>query len=400
MCDSRSPTEATVTEATVTEATVTEATVTEATVTEAGNRIRTEIDEPRREGESVSDAMQKRLQDYFRSSFPDKAQLRVTAPLKIKSGWESDLVSFETEHGPAEARQRDAFVARLYQNEQLRGRADNESRYLQRLHDSGYPVPRVFVLNGISDAFQKPCVVMERVSGQAMGEAFSKADEPKQRRLVSLFSEMLARLHQLSTSNGADPAFETGTVEPSSFVDRALHRASDALAPAQTQCFLPVVDWLRSHPEVAFCQRPTFVHGDFHPNNVLLRENGDAIVIDWAEVEVSDPRFDLAWTLLTVATHSGNDWRDAILNDYQNRCDCETGQLEWFETYACLRRLRVAALTLPDHMADSAGTSEIASVDPASLRREIAAVDQIYSSMVVRTGIRVMSFEERLARLR
>ena len=33
------------------------------------------------------------------------------------------------------------------------------------------------------------------------------------------------------------------------------------------------------------CRHPALVHGDFHPNNILLREDGSAVVIDWAGLQ-------------------------------------------------------------------------------------------------------------------
>ncbi len=51
------------------------------------------------------------------------------------------------------------------------------------------------------------------------------------------------------------------------------------------------------------CYHP--VHWDYHPGNVLLRDDSSAVVIDWTQIDVSDPRFDLAWTLLLVSSYEG-----------------------------------------------------------------------------------------------
>jgi aminoglycoside phosphotransferase (APT) family kinase protein len=87
-------------------------------------------------------------------------------------------------------------------------------------------------------------------------------------------------------------------------VEQALRRAHAALVQFALRGFLPIVAWLEERREAVPCLQPSLVHGDFHPNNILLREDGSAVVIDWAGLQASDARFDLAWTLLLVSTRS------------------------------------------------------------------------------------------------
>ena len=176
-------------------------------------------------------------------------------------------------------------------------------------------------------------------------------------------------------------------------MERFLRRAHHALTQYSLWGFLPIVAWLEERREAVSCLHPSLVHGDFHPNNILLRDDGSAVVIDWAGLQVSDPRFDLAWTLLLVSTHGHVAWRDYILQEYARLSGAGVEQIEWFETFACVRRLRVVTISL------SEGPEKLG-LRPdavARMRQQMGAIQQVYVLLRQRTGIRVAEVERLFA---
>jgi len=66
---------------------------------------------------------------------------------------------------------------------------------------------------------------------------------------------------------------------------------------------------------------------------------GSAVVIDWTQAEISDARFDLAWTLVVVGTQQSTKWRDFILKEYERLRGTCVERLAYFEVAACIKRL-------------------------------------------------------------
>ena len=101
------------------------------------------------------------------------------------------------------------------------------------------------------------------------------------------------------------------------FVDGWLAEARSILGQFDVPDAAAMLDWLEVRRDRVPCVQPAPVHLDYHPNNILLGRDGSAHVIDWTQIQVSDPRFDLAWTLMLVGAAEGWEWRDRILAEYE-----------------------------------------------------------------------------------
>src|SRR6266571_7217187 len=360
----------------------------------------------------MSDHMQSSLQAYYARAFPANQGLQVKDLIRITAGWESEMYAFDVEYGPAEDRRREALVLRLYPGDHAYAKAAHEFHSMRHLHQAGYPVPSVHILERTNSPFGKPFVIMERIPGQVMGPLLSSARGEQQRELLTRFCVLFVQLHRLDwrpfvndVARDATPVHipdprhlvatfvNDVTRGPYGFVDRSLRRAHDALTQFSLWGFLPIVAWLEERREAVSCRQPALVHGDFHPNNILLRADGAAVVIDWAGLQVSDARFDLAWTLLLVGTRGSVAWRDYILQEYERLVGAKVEQIEWFETFACLRRLRVVTVAL------SAGAEQLGLRPDAGARmqQQMGAMHQVYALLVERTGMRVAEVERLFA---
>ena len=117
----------------------------------------------------------------------------------------------------------------------------------------------------------------------------------------SLFCGLLVQLHTLDwRPYVSDPSRYDPSANPYIFVDQLIEMLKSFLHQFPVDGFAPYAEWLETHRSEAPCARPSPIHWDFHPYNILIRDDGSAIVIDWTQIEISDSRFDLAWTLLLM----------------------------------------------------------------------------------------------------
>jgi len=117
------------------------------------------------------------------------------------------------------------------------------------------------------------------------------------------------------------------------------------------------------------------------------------MVIDWTQLSVSDPRFDLSWALLLVGSYEGPAWRERILREYERLSGAGVEQLEYFDVLACARRLFDVTTSL------SLGAESLGMRPGAveRMRQQMDAFARVYELLLERTGIRVAEVERMLA---
>ncbi|WP_430178249.1 aminoglycoside phosphotransferase family protein [Paenibacillus lautus] len=78
------------------------------------------------------------------------------------------------------------------------------------------------------------------------------------------------------------------------------------------------------------------IHGDYHLGNILEMED-ELTVIDWTNVQMGDPRYDIAWSIFLMwiyVSEKGASFYRAVFCT-ENRYEAD--ELELFEAIACLR---------------------------------------------------------------
>jgi len=343
----------------------------------------------------MSDDMQSHLQAYYVCAFPARQKVQVRDVTHVSAGWESEMYSFDVEYGPTGQRQREELILRIYPGDDAQSKSAREFHGMSQLHKAGYPVPRVRVLERRNSPFgQQPFVIMERIEAQVLWPLlFGSPEGEKRQELLTLFCELFVQLHALEWRPFVDNVARYDTGDPYTFVDRALDEARPFLAHFLMPGFLPVVEWLEARREQVPCMRPSPIHQDYHPGNVLLRDDGSAVVVDWTQIDIGDSRFDLAWTLLLVSTHESAEWRDLTLQEYERLAGAQVEQIEYFDVYACAKRLFSVAASLlygPDKLGMRPDAVTM-------MKRQMGAMKRVYELLLERTGIRVGEVERLLA---
>ena len=124
----------------------------------------------------------------------------------------------------------------------------------------------------------------------------------------------------------------------------------------------------------------------------LIKANGDYahLVAKLTRRSFHYPaRFDLAWTLVLVSSYEGAVWRERILQTYEHLLGAAVQQIEYFEVYACVRRLFSIVASIQ-------GGADKLGMDPnavALMKEQMYAHRRVYDLLIKRTGIRVSEVE-------
>ncbi len=340
------------------------------------------------------DELQARLQRYCERAFPAKRDIQVRNLVDITSGWECDVYSFHLEHGARCERRGDELILRMYLGGDigLTG-SSQEFHAMTRLHGIGYPVPEVLALEQDSSPLGRPFVIMEAIEGRVLWQVLRGSDEEEPWDLLRMFTGLFARLHALEWRRFAHGTPGRDAAAPFAFADRELARCRSLLAPLPECGLHAYVEWCEARRDQVPCREPSPIHWDYHPSNLLLRDDGSAVVIDWTQAETSDARFDLAWTLVVVGTQQNAEWRDFVLEEYERLRGAHAAHLDWFEVIVGVKRLGFVLVALAEGP-ESLGMRADAIADIAGL---MAPLRRVYDLLVERTGIRAEQTENLLA---
>jgi len=333
----------------------------------------------------VTPDIHQRLQQYYRDHLETKHDVKISNLTNITSGWESDVYAFSLEHGQRSSRVTEKLVLRLYSGESASNKSEHEFHSLKRLHEVGYPVPQVHVLESNLSPLGKPFIIMEKIDGPTMWMKLGSADETTKVKLINQFCELFIRLHQLDWHLFVEEAEQSKYQNPYAFVDEWFGVAQNFLEQYPDSGFRSVVTWLEERREMLPCRTPSPTHNDFHSNNVLLRNGISPIVIDWTGFSVSDARFDLAWTLMLADAYLGSIWRETILGEYEYILGEKVAALDYFIVFACARRLFDVSISLL-HGAEKMGMRAEA---VAAMRQDKKTHERVHQLLAERTGLRI-----------
>lgn len=292
---------------------------------------------------------------------------------RISDGWESDVYAFDIPTCDTPGWQSGPRVLRLYYGASSGSSALQEFRALELLARAGYAVPRVDFVEPDTEALGRSFLVMERIDGVSMGRRWREADAAGFALDVQRFCTLFAKLHTLEWQHlpGAE-AIPQFTIARQFDFWRTLGQlyGVDAIFVA--------LSWLNRALGEIVPQPLGFVHWDFHHENILVDGEDRPWVIDWTQFQITDTRFDWAWTLVLLESERDAATSQAVREGYAvargwQLADVE-GELRFFEAAACAKRL-VSVLISLRNGADSLGMRPGAE---AIMRGRLARIAIVY----------------------
>ncbi|MCL6429753.1 MAG: phosphotransferase [Anaerolineae bacterium] len=320
-----------------------------------------------------------------RRAFGGRAEMVISDLKPISDGWECEVWSFDLESREDGAPRCDGLALRIYPGEGGPAKAAREFAAMRQLYRQGYPVPQVFCLD--RDDAGRPIVIMERIEGRLLGQVIATSLQEEQERLLGRFCRLFVDLHSLDWRPFvSDP----DSFRPEGCVSRWLEEARAFIDRFGATEAVPVLDWLCTQAANVRSVRPAVTHLDFHPWNILLRSDGAAFVIDWTQAGVTDPRFDLAWTLLLTEGSLGHEARDYVLARYEHLAGCRAEDLAFFEAAAAAKRVFSIWLSFrvgPEALGMRPEAIQLMAQSSHHLR-------SAYALLRERTGLRLLAVEE------
>lgn len=231
-------------------------------------------------------------------------RIRIKAISRLGDGISNDVHSLLLTTKGGERRRR--LILKIYNDDSEK--ALREYEILSALKRSGFPVPHPYICEDDRRILGKPFIIMEEVRGKPIDryiEKLNEKGEEKERRIqevVKLFAETLAELHKLrweslNLNRFDPPRDEYEYAERQSialkfiadYFQRNFHMKVD------DNNLVASIAWLQNNAKSNPCERYSIVHGDYSPSNVLVTDDGKAVVIDWEGAEIGDPLADVGY---------------------------------------------------------------------------------------------------------
>lgn len=277
-------------------------------------------------------------------------------PVPLTGGFWAELVSFRLADPPSGWE--GDLVGRVMPSPDI---AAKETAFQTEIARQGYPTPTVRLSSGPDGGVRgRAFLVMDLASGAPLlggldGLAAIARVPSLARRLPRLLAGVLADLHRLDPApvvaalraGGAARPDQPTMLESLQGTASALGRADLAAAAA----------WLQTHGPVG--APVVLCHGDLHPFNVLVADDGTPTVLDWSAALLAPATYDLGFTSLVLAEppllapdsmrpviRAAGRWLSRrFLRAYEQAAGVrvDPAELRWQQTVVCLRALVEAA---------------------------------------------------------
>ncbi|MGY5873181.1 MAG: phosphotransferase [Candidatus Thorarchaeota archaeon] len=331
---------------------------------------------------------------YLREKYPERQDLMILNLKNITSGWETEIESFDLEWISDDGGVSQALVVRIFPGKGAASKADKEYRVMKQLQDIEYPVPTVYLIETDESIIGGPFIIMDRLDGGTLDETMNQSDETRE-IWSKVFCQLFVDLHRadwrVMVSDDEQNQFE----DPFFITKSGLTHYRNILEESGVLDFLPIVEWMEERRKMVPCETPSITHNDFHGFNIMLDRNEIPFVIDWGASRVTDSRYDLAWTLLLYFAYGNMGVRNNLLKGYEMAAGKHVDQIEFFEVYACLRRLHDISSSL------SKGAEEIG-LRPGAvqmMRESVGHIINVRNRLKDLTGIVIPSIDNMIEEL-
>jgi aminoglycoside phosphotransferase (APT) family kinase protein len=293
----------------------------------------------------TASALAARLLDHLRAAVGEP-RLGYAEPLTaISGGYDTRIFAFRLSGAPAPFAI--PLILRVLGLQYPPARALRERATQNAVAALGYPAPRVLLASADPAILGGPFLVMERLPGRPLLDA-------QRLGIASVLVEMQLRLHALDAEVLLQALERDGVPRSAITLEGHLDGLERRIASG-LEGLKPAMRWLSDRPPPADGRR-VICHGDFHPQNILVAAGRVTGVIDWPNVVVADPAYDVASTRVILglvpvglmrvppALRLIVDLARRILvgryvAGYRRRRPLDGARLGYHEALACLRHL-------------------------------------------------------------
>src|SRR5881296_1582875 len=272
----------------------------------------------------------RRLLEHLRAELREPGLGYAELLTPITGGYDTRIFAFRLSGAPEPFSI--PLILRVLGSQHPPARALSERATQNAVAGLGYPAPRVLLASPDPTILGGAFLVMERLAGRPLLDA-------QRLGVASVLVEMQLRLHALDAEVlllALDREGQTSSAAGEPPISRELVAFSD---------HRPVGE-----------RRRVICHGDFHPQNILMADGRVTGVIDWPNVIVADPAFDVASTrvilglvpvgllgvppaLCGLVEIARRILVARYLHGYRRRQPLDAARLAYHEALACMRGL-------------------------------------------------------------
>ena len=193
---------------------------------------------------------------------------------KIEKGWSSDSKYLITT-------QEGKLLSLRISNIEQYDAKKKEYAIIQKYSELGFPMSLPIDF-GICNNGENVYMLLTWVEGRDLEEVLPTLTEQEQYRLGREAGRILKKIHSLEVEMNDFPK-ETKKAKKllqlSRYEESQVRIAGDETA----------VNYVKTHIDRIWRQKPVYQHGDYHPGNLIYTEDGSIGVIDFNRWEVGDP---------------------------------------------------------------------------------------------------------------
>ncbi len=289
----------------------------------------------------------------------------VEPPTRLTGGFWAELLAFELHDAPAGWE--GPLVARVMPEPLL---ARKETVVQTAVALAGVPTPRVRGAGGQDYGLGRAFTVMDRADGvpllAGLDSAAGVIGAPRRLwRMPELLANTMAKLH---TVDPEPVRVELAEVEGvAQTVPEMLEHIEAWTTVTGRDDLVAATRWLIDHPKDA--GDDVICHGDLHPFNMLIDEQGRVTVLDWSTTVLAPRALDVAFTSLMLSNPplavpaplrplvrgAGGGLARRFRTRYRHHSGHSVDRvtLGWFQAVVCLRALAEASSWVHDGIVDS-----------------------------------------------
>lgn len=231
------------------------------------------------------------LLEYLRAHLDAPGLTYADEPSPVGEGWETYIYGFLLVGAALDGLWAAPLILRIFPARDLAWRAEQEAAVQGFVTERGYPAPRPLAVEPGGGAIGLPFMIMERAEGRTLLDRLS-ANPLAARKLIPAMAQAQTALHQLPIDGCPLPS-------EGSLVERHLAGFRARIEHVRLEGLDKEYAWLEANKGIVSDEERSLCHGDFHPQNVLLTDEGRICVLDWSRASLGDRHHDIS-TLLAI----------------------------------------------------------------------------------------------------
>lgn len=300
----------------------------------------------------------KKLKNFYKSERPDLRNIGVSKVQRLTGGISHKMYSFLLKYSDGVKKYSEEFVIRMCPpGDDAANMCKREFKILRCLAKTKIPVPYPHFMQLDNNLFGMPFLIMDKVYGKTLLQKFNSRSEPEMLSYFDQFVKLLVDLHSLDFHKaGLD--FMNVSTPPYGYADMCLHELEQMLEPVDSEYANLVYEWLLGQRNNSACRHYVFIHGDFHPGNVIVKDNRIVALIDWEAARVGDAVSDLGWASFLIEVFGDEDEiRDYFLEKHHELTHASLRNLKFYEVRTALL-FRLMSSLIEKYKASEIGMSQ------------------------------------------